>query len=55
VRFYFKAEAFNLLNHLLYGNDTNTTTNPTSTRFGMLPIDQQNFPRLIQLSAKVIF
>ena len=24
-------------------------------RFGMLPLDQQNFPRLVQVSAKILF
>jgi len=30
-------------------------TSFTSTRFGMLPQDQQNWPRHIQLAAKFFF
>ena len=52
VRFNFKAEAFNLLNHPLYGAPT---TDPTNVRFGMLPLGQQNFPRLVQVSSKILF
>ncbi len=47
-----RAEAFNLLNHPLYGGPT---TDYQNVRFGMLPVGQQNFPRLIQVSAKVLF
>jgi hypothetical protein len=51
-RFSLRAEAFNLLNHPLYGAPDTTYTD---VRFGMLPVGQQNFPRLIQISAKVLF
>jgi hypothetical protein len=51
-RFNLRAEAFNLLNHPLYGAPDTTYTD---ARFGMLPVGQQNFPRLIQISAKVLF
>ena len=51
-RFNLRAEAFNLLNHPLYGGPDTTFTN---ARFGMLPVGQQNFPRLIQVSGKISF
>jgi hypothetical protein len=51
-KFSLRAEAFNLLNHPLYsGPDTGFQ----NARFGMLPVGQQNFPRLIQVSGKVNF
>jgi len=51
-RFNLRGEAFNLFNHPLYGAPE---TNYQNARFGMLPVGQQNFPRLIQVSAKVLF
>jgi hypothetical protein len=51
-KFNLRAEAFNLMNHPLYGAPDTTFTN---ARFGMLPVGQQNFPRLVQVSAKVLF
>jgi hypothetical protein len=51
-RFDLRAEAFNLFNHPLYGAPDTTRTD---ARFGMLPVGQQNFPRLIQVSAKLRF
>jgi hypothetical protein len=51
-RFNLRAEAFNLLNHPLYGAPD---TNYQDARFGMLPVGQQNFPRLIQISGKVLW
>ena len=51
-RFNLRAEAFNLLNHPLYGAPDTTYSD---ARFGMLPVGQQNFPRLIQVSAKLSF
>ena len=51
-RFDLRAEAFNLFNHPLYGAPDTTYTD---ARFGMLPVGQQNFPRLIQASGKVMF
>ncbi len=51
-RFTFRAEAFNVMNHPLYGAPD---TNRTDARFGMLPLGQQNFPRYFQLSGKVGF
>jgi hypothetical protein len=47
-----KGESFNVTNTpILRGPDTNWK----STRFGMLPVQQNNFPRLVQLAAKIIF
>jgi hypothetical protein len=51
-RFTFRAEAFNIMNHPLYGAPD---TSRTDARFGMLPLGQQNFPRYIQLSGKIQF
>lgn len=51
-RFNLRAEAFNLFNHPLYGGPD---TGYQNARFGMLPVGQQNFPRLIQVSAKLSF
>jgi carboxypeptidase family protein len=51
-RFNLRAEAFNLLNHPLYGAPDTTFTD---ARFGMLPVGQQNFPRLIQVSGRLSF
>jgi len=47
-----RAEAFNLLNHPLYGAPDTTYSD---ARFGMLPVGQQNFPRLIQLAGRISF
>jgi hypothetical protein len=47
-----RGEAFNLLNHVIY-KPANTTYN--NADFGKLSIEQQNFPRQIQLSAKIRF
>ena len=47
-----RGEAFNLMNHPLYGGPD---TGYTNARFGMLPIGQQNFPRLVQVSMKLRF
>ena len=52
VRVSFRAEAFNLLNHPLYGAPS---TSITSATFGQLPADQQNFPRIVQASARILF
>lgn len=52
LRFSLRGEAFNLLNHPLYGAPD---TNYQDARFGMLPVGQQNFPRLVQVSAKLMW
>src|SRR5262249_22479565 len=47
-----RGESFNVANTVIYpGPDTNWQ----SPRFGMLPLQQNNFPRLVQLAAKFIF
>jgi hypothetical protein len=51
-RFSLRAEAFNLFNHPLFGAPDTTFTD---ARFGMLPVGQQNFPRLIQASGRINF
>ena len=51
-RFVIRAESFNLTNTPGYaGPDTSFG----SDRFGMLPNNQQNWPRLVQLSSKIFF
>ncbi len=50
-----RGESFNITNTPIYGGPD---TNFNSTRFGMIPLGQQNFPRLVQLAqlaAKVMF
>jgi hypothetical protein len=51
-RFSLRAEAFNLMNHPLYGAPSTSFTGAT---FGQLPADQQNFPRVIQVSGRILF
>ncbi len=52
IRWTFRAEAFNITNTAGYaGPDTSFG----SDRFGMLPNNQQNWPRLVQLSTKLFF
>jgi hypothetical protein len=59
----FRAEAFNFMNTPLFpGPDTNPydgapvrNTNGSWSGFGTIPFNQQNFPRVIQLSLKVLF
>ena len=52
LRFVLRGEAFNITNTPGYAGP-NTDFN--STRFGQLPDNQQNWPRLIQLAAKFHF
>jgi hypothetical protein len=47
-----RGESFNTTNTPMFGGPDTTYTD---ARFGMLPIAQQNFPRLVQLSARVTF
>ncbi len=51
-RFLLRGEAFNLTNTPIYGG---VDTGFSSTRFGMLPNNQQNWPRLVQLAGKFFF
>ncbi len=51
-RFLIRGEAFNLTNTPIYGG---VDTSFGSARFGRLPDNQQNWPRLVQLAAKVFF
>ena len=51
-RFQLRGEAFNLANRPIYKP---APTSITDARFGMLSIEQQNFPRNVQVSAKLIF
>ena len=52
LRFVLRGEAFNITNTPGYAGP-NTDFN--STRFGQLPDNQQNWPRLIQIAAKFHF
>jgi hypothetical protein len=47
-----RGESFNITNTPTYGGPD---TGFNSTRFGMIPAGQQNFPRLVQLAAKIMF
>jgi hypothetical protein len=47
-----RGESFNITNTPIYGGPD---TNLSSSRFGMIPLRQQNFPRLVQLAAKFMF
>ncbi len=47
----FRAEAFNVFNHVQFGNPTATITSNT---FGRIS-SQQNSPRDIQLALKLMF
>ena len=51
----FRAEAFNLFNHPIFGNDPNLDA--TSANFGKILRDngQTNFPRQIQLGIRLSF
>ncbi len=51
-RFQLRGESFNLMNRPIYRP---ASTTYSDARFGMLSIEQQNFPRNIQISAKIIF
>lgn len=51
-RFLLRFEAFNITNTPLYAAP-NTDFN--STRFGLLPDNQQNWPRLVQIAGKFFF
>ncbi|MGH9584208.1 MAG: hypothetical protein ACRD4O_14875, partial [Bryobacteraceae bacterium] len=63
TRLQFRAEAFNLTNTVLFpGPDNNPGDGPpklqangTYTGFGTVNLFQQNFPRIVQLSLKVLF
>ena len=51
-KFYLRGEATNVMNKpLCAGPDTGFQ----NVRFGMLPVGQQNFPRIVQLSGKILF
>jgi hypothetical protein len=47
-----RGEGFNITNTPMYGGPD---TSFSSSRFGMIPLGQQNFPRFFQLAAKIMF
>lgn len=47
-----RGESFNTTNTPMFGGPNTTYTDP---RFGKLPIAQQNFPRLVQISSRFTF
>jgi hypothetical protein len=51
-RFLLRFEAFNISNTPLYAGPS---TDFNSTRFGLLPDNQQNWPRLVQIAGKFFF
>jgi hypothetical protein len=63
VRLQFRADAFNITNSVLFpGPDTNPydggpvkQANGTWTGFGTIPPFQNNFPRILQVSLKLVF
>jgi len=48
----FRGESFNVTNTPILGAPATDFKNP---RFGQLPLAQDNFPRYIQIAAKIIF
>jgi len=50
--FQLRGESFNTTNTPMFGGPNTTYTDP---QFGKLPIAQQNFPRLIQVSSRFVF
>ncbi len=52
-QFQFRAEAFNLLNHPIFGQPGNDINNPTS--FGQIGTSQANSNRQLQFSGKIVF
>jgi hypothetical protein len=56
-RLNFRAESFNLLNTPILGSASGPTISTTfnAATFGILPQAQSNFPRLVQLAAKLFF
>jgi hypothetical protein len=52
-QFQFRAEAFNLLNHPIFGQPGNDINNPAS--FGTIGTSQANLNRQLQLSGKIVF
>ncbi len=47
-----RGEAFNVTNTPMYAGPS---TNFNDSRFGMIPLGQENFPRFIQVAAKFMF
>jgi hypothetical protein len=54
VRFEFRADAFNVLNHIDYANPT-STIDSGSTAGMIIPTDVANSPRVWQLGGKLSF
>ncbi|MFZ0744709.1 MAG: carboxypeptidase regulatory-like domain-containing protein [Terracidiphilus sp.] len=52
-RFEFRAEAFNLLNHPIFGQPGNDINNPKN--FGQIGTSQANLNRELQMSGKIVF
>jgi hypothetical protein len=52
-QFQFRAEAFNLFNHPIFGQPGNDINNPTS--FGQIGTSQANSNRQLQFSGKIVF
>jgi len=52
-QFQFRAEAFNLFNHPIFGQPGNDVSNPNS--FGQIGTSQANSNRQLQFSGKIVF
>ena len=52
-KFEFRAEAFNLFNHPVFGQPSNDVSNPNN--FGQIGTSQANTNRQLQLSGKIVF
>ena len=52
-KFEFRAEAFNLFNHTIFGQPNNDVSNTNS--FGTIGTSQANTNRQLQLSGKIVF
>jgi Carboxypeptidase regulatory-like domain len=53
MHFEFRAEAFNLANHPIFGQPGNDLNNPST--FGSIGTNQANLNRILQVSGKIVF
>jgi hypothetical protein len=53
MHFEFRAEAFNLANHPIFGQPGNDLNSPST--FGSVQTNQANLNRILQVSGKIVF